>query len=556
VLLGLETMNVCRSTGVAVSAAMAVALLPTWSPSRLVSPDGATASIGQTSRPALLVLVVVDQFRADYVDTYGHQWTDGLREIFQRGAVFTNAAVPYALTRTCTGHSSIATSTLPSSHGMVDNEWFDRAAGRFVGCTEDPNAGPLTLGPGRAGEQHSARHLRMPTLAEELRRQAVSPPQVVSLALKARSAISLAGGGGARTIAIWEEDNGTWATSTSYATVPASEVTSFLVAHPVQAARGATWERRLPIEAYVHDDRAPGEPVTSVFPHSLRPSFGAPFTPIWDASPFSDAYIGDLAVSLIDRLGLGRSTTTDLLLLGFAALDYVGHAYGPLSHEVQDVLARLDVVLGRLLSTLDERVGRDRFVLALTSDHGVANLPVNTGGRVSLAAIGRAIDAALASAFGRRPVVRAISGSSIYLAPGAIDTVRVNPALREAVERALRNVPGVARVFWKDQLTAADTTGDALVTAMRSSYVADRSGDLLFVPEPRWVISEAGTNHGTPYDYDTRVPLALIGSRIAPGRHGGASSILDVAPTLATLAGIRMARAQGRVLTEAIGRVP
>jgi arylsulfatase A-like enzyme len=499
--------------------------------------------------------VVVDQFRADYVATYGHQWTDGLREIFQRGAVFTNAVVPYGLTRTCTGHSTIATSTLPSLHGMVDNEWFDRAAGRFVACTEDPNAGPLTLGPGRAEEQHSARHLRMPTLAEELRRQSVSPPQVVSLALKARSAISLAGHGGARTMAIWEEDNGTWATSTSYATVAAPDVTSFLVAHPVQAARGATWERRLPVEAYLYDDRAPGEPVTAVFPHTLRPSFGAPFTPIWDASPFSDAYIGDFAVSLIDRLGLGGSTRTDLLLLGFAALDYVGHAYGPRSHEVQDVLARLDVVLGRLISTLDERIGRERYVLALTSDHGVASLPVGNGGRIHPSAIGRAVDAALSNAFSRR-VVRAISGSSIYLAPGVIDTVRTNPSLRDGVERALRHVPGVARVFWNDQLSATETTGDALLTAMRSSYVADRSGDLLFVPEHGWVISEAGTNHGTPYDYDARVPLALIGARIAPRRHGAASSILDVAPTLATLAGIRMVHAQGRVLTEAIGRAP
>jgi arylsulfatase A-like enzyme len=534
-----------------VSAAMVAAPAPIPSQS-----DRAGAPAGQASRPALLVLVVVDQFRADYVDTYGHQWTDGLREVFRQGAVFTNTVVPYGLTRTCTGHSSIATSTLPSLHGMVDNEWFDRTAGRFVACTEDPNAGPLALGPGRAGEQHSARHLRMPTLAEELRRQATSPPQVVSVALKARSAISLAGHGGARTIAIWEEDNGTWATSTSYATVAAPDVTSFLVAHPVQAARGATWERRLPIEAYLHDDRAPGEPVMAVFPHSLRPSFGAPFTPIWDASPFSDAYVGDFAVSLIDRLGLGRSASTDLLLLGFAALDYVGHAYGPQSHEVQDVLARLDVVLGRLLSTLDERIGRDRYVLALTSDHGVASLPVGTGGRIHLSAIGRAVDAALSSAFGRRPVVRAISGSSIYLAPGVIDAVRTSPSLRDGVERALRNVPGVARVFWNDQLTATETTADALLTAMRSSYVADRSGDLLFVPERGWVISESGTNHGTPYDYDARVPLALIGARVAARRHEAPSSILDVAPTLATLAGIRMVRAQGRVLTEAIGRLP
>ncbi len=145
------------------------------------------------------------------------------------------------MTRTCTGHSSIATGTLPSSHGIVDNEWFDRGTSRFVSCTEDPGVSPVAIGPGRATERHSARHLRAPTLADELRRQAASPPRIVSLALKARSAISLVGHGGARTLAMWEEDSGTWATSTAYATVPAPEVASFLAAHP--ASRRARMPR-------------------------------------------------------------------------------------------------------------------------------------------------------------------------------------------------------------------------------------------------------------------------------------------------------------------------
>ena len=167
---------------------------------------------------------------------------------------------------------------------------------------------------------------------------------------------------------------------------------------PHAAPRGSAG---FPIEAYLHDDRAAGEPVAGVFPHVLRPPFGASFTPVWDASPFSDAYIGDLAVSLIESLGAGRTGGTDLLLLSFAALDYVGHAYGPKSHEVQDVLARLDVVLGRLIGVLDDSIGRDRYVLALTSDHGVAPLPEGSGGRVSLQAVGRAVDQALSISLGR-----------------------------------------------------------------------------------------------------------------------------------------------------------
>ena len=291
-----------------------------------------------------------------------------------------------------------------------------------------------------------------------------------------------------------------------------------------------------------------------MFPHVLRPPFGASFTPVWDASPFSDAYIGDLAVSLIESLGPSRTEGTDLLLLSFAALDYVGHAYGPKSHEVQDVLARLDVVLGRLIGVLDDSVGRDRYALALTSDHGVAPLPEGSGGRVSLQAVGRAVDQALSISLGRARSVQAISGSSIYLAPGLNDRLRSNTAARGAVDRALGSVPGVARVFWSDALGRSDVTDDAILAAMRASYVPDRSGDLMFVPERNWVIGDAGTNHGTPYQYDTRVPLAMIGSRIAGGRYGVATSIVDVAPTLAALAGIAMPRAQGRALVDAIGR--
>jgi len=520
----------------------------------LVGSSAEPSMNGQAPRPSLIVLVVVDQFRGDYVDTYGHQWTDGLREIFQRGAVFTNAVAPYGMTRTCTGHSTIATGTLPSSHGIVDNEWFDRATSRFVSCTEDPGVSAVTLGPGRATERHSARYLRAPTFAEELRRQEATPPRIVSVALKARSAISLIGRGGARTYAMWEEDSGTWATSTAYATVPTPELATFLTSHPPSLARGSSWERRLPIEAYLNEDRAPGEPASAVFPHSLRPPFGGSFTALWDASPYSDAFIGELAASMADSLDLGRTDGTDLLLVSFAALDYVGHAYGPKSHEIQDVLARLDVVLGRLLAMLDKTIGRDRYVVALTSDHGVAPLPVESGGRVSVSAVGRAVDGALSSALGPRPSVHAISGSSIYLAPGVIDKVRSNAAMRDAVDRAVMSVAGIARVYWADQLRATGTTQDVLLDAMRASYVPDRSGDVMFVPARNWVIADAGTNHGTPYDYDTRVPLALIGSRVVAGRHSGPSSIMDVAPTLAALAGIAMPRAQGRVLAEAIGR--
>ena len=210
--------------------------------------------------PRLLVLIAVDQFRADYPATYGRYWTGGLHRLFTRGAVFARAVTPWAITRTCNGHASIGTGALPSTHGVIANEWYDRQQQALVTCTSDPAVTPLGLAGRRATEQHSARWLQAPTLAEELRRQAAVPPRIVSIALKARAAIGLAGRGGDGTVVVWEEDSGTWATSSAYASAPWPVVDTYLAAHSPDAARGTLWQRLMPASQYLYDDLAAGEP--------------------------------------------------------------------------------------------------------------------------------------------------------------------------------------------------------------------------------------------------------------------------------------------------------
>ena len=166
--------------------------------------------------PRLVVLLVVDQFRADYSETYGHQWKHGLRRIFDRGAVFRRAAYPYAGSLTCPGHSTIGTGTLPFVHGMISNSWYDRSARRTALCSADPQATAVTFGGGRGVERHGPMSLMVPTFSDELRRQAKRQPKIVALSLKPRSSIGLGGHGGPGTMVIWEEDNGTWSTSDRY----------------------------------------------------------------------------------------------------------------------------------------------------------------------------------------------------------------------------------------------------------------------------------------------------------------------------------------------------
>jgi predicted AlkP superfamily pyrophosphatase or phosphodiesterase len=560
VLLGATSMMLHARTvrvagAVGVIAALALAAFP-----RAQGPAPGGRASAAPAAPRLLVLIVVDQFRADYVELYGGQWSQGLRRLLADGATFPRAAVPYAITYTCPGQASIGTGTWPSTHGLIDNSWYDTTSRAFVSCTSDPGARSVAFGGARGSEHHSATWLRAPTLGDVLL-QTHAASRAVSVALKARSAIGLGGHGGPGAIVVWEEDSGAWASSTAFTTTPWPEVDAYVRAHPERLDRGQLWTRQLPAGSYLYGDRAPGEPPDGVFPHALGSGIGASFSAAWDASPRSDAYVADMAGTLVTTLKLGQRTDTDLLAIGFSALDYIGHAYGPRSHEVQDDLIRLDAAIGTLLGQLDRVVGRDRYVVALTSDHGVAPLPEQAqevtgapGGRVNLNTIGLAVDIALESEFGRRPTIATVSGAYVYFLPGVLERIRASPTAMRAVEASVRAVPGVDRVYWAQDLAARTPTDDPVLASLRRSYVPGRSGDLAFLPRANWVIASTGTNHGSAQPYDSHVPVVFYGAGISPGTYTGDASPVDVAPTLAALAGVRLPKPDGRVLTEALKR--
>jgi predicted AlkP superfamily pyrophosphatase or phosphodiesterase len=513
--------------------------------------------------PRLLVMIVVDQMRADYISLYGHQWTKGLKRLVDTGASFPLARYPYAHTVTCPGHATISTGTFPSTHGMIGNGWYSRDLRKSVTCTEDASLTSIPFGGRKGSEKHGPGYLTALTLADELRLQAVRPPTIVGLSLKARSALTLAGHPGPSTYAIWEEDDGTWATSSAYAAAAPPVLDAFAAAHPVAGAYGQTWARLLPEPAYLFADVAVGEPANNTFPHRLESKTGLPdneYTTLWERSPLSDQYLGQLAQHLVRELKMGQAPGTDFLGVSFSSLDLVGHAFGPRSHEVQDTLAHLDVTIGALLDTLDQMVGRDRYVVALSADHGVAPMPEQTAqsgiraARFTSAAVRDAIDTALQSFLGDGPHVTTISGPNIYLTPGTLARVVAATGARDAVSRAILSVEGPGRVYWADELASSAAAGDAVLRAARLSYVAGRSGDLMVLAAPYQITQATGTTHGQPWAYDQRVPVLLAGAGILPGRYLVAASPVDVAPTLAHLAGITLARADGRILTEAIVR--
>jgi predicted AlkP superfamily pyrophosphatase or phosphodiesterase len=530
----------------------------------------AQASAAVPARPRLVVLLVVDQMRADYVEKFGDRWTGGLRRLVDEGAWFRQAAYRYMSTVTCVGHSSIATGPLPRPHGIVANDLWDGDTGTSANCVADPETTLVSYGRPVAGPATSTRKLRVPVLADELRAQLPVPPRIVTLSMKDYTATVLAGR--RADAVVWvSAAAGAPMTSSAFTAAPVPFVADFVRAHPIDADFGKTWTRLLPPSAYLHADDAEGERTpagwTRTFPHALAGGSASPdraFYDRWIESPFSDDYLGRLAEASVDALKLGQGPGTDYLAVSFSALDVVGHDFGPRSHEAQDVLARLDRTIGSLVARLDARVGRDRYVLALTADHGVSPVPEQMAAlgldaeRILTPDVVARVDQALARTLGPDARAARMVYEDLFLAPGVYDRLRADPRAMRAVVDAAAATPGVARVFTSDQLAAARRgSADDIERAAAASFYPGRSGDLIVVPRPYYQFAasaarRSGTTHGSPYWYDRRVPLFLLGRGIKPGHYLDPAEPVDIAPTLAFLCGITLPAADGRVLHEAM----
>jgi predicted AlkP superfamily pyrophosphatase or phosphodiesterase len=521
-------------------------------------------------RPRLVVVLVVDQMRNDYIDEFGAHWTKGLRRLITEGARFRRAAYPYLDTVTCAGHATISTGAVPATHGIILNQWWHRDVQRELSCTDDPAAPSIGYGAVRPAPGHSARRLMAPALAQLMRAAQGGRSRVVTLSMKPRSAIMLAGG---PADAVTWFDGRSFATSAAFASARVPFVTQALAARPIEDDSGRSWDRMLPPAAYKYVDAGEGEkPVTGwtrVFPHRLAGAAGAPaaaFYTQWAASPYADEYLERLAEAAVEGLRLGQGETTDYLGVSFSALDTVGHKFGPRSHEVQDLLARLDITIGRLLDRLDAKVGRGKYVVALTADHGVATIPeqltregIDAGRAIMDAAAARA-DTAVAAALGPGKYVARVDYTNLYFSPGVFERLTADAGHLEKVMQAIGQVRGVARVIDARTLGPGRLPPDPVLRAAALSEYRGRSGDLIVIPKMNWIWVAAdgtatpgdATTHGTLYPYDSRVPLVLFGARVRPGQYDGQASPADIAPTLATMCGIALPAATGRALSEAI----
>jgi len=509
------------------------------------------------ARPRLVVILVVDQMRADYLDWYGANLTAGLARLQREGAVFREAAYPYLNTITCAGHSTIGTGSFPYRHGMILNNWYDRETGKSPYCTDDPTMTEVSYNGLSSVQGDSAKKLLTPAIGELLMKRG---GRSVAMSLKPRSAVTLTGH--RATAVVWFDDRGGWTTSTAFVNAPVPFLRDFIAANPLTADFDKVWEKSLPASAYRGEDEVKTEGTiagwTRSFPHLLGLPDGKADTQYygrWQRSPFADEYLARMAIASIDALKLGQGTTTDFLGVSFSVVDGVGHLFGPRSHEIQDVLVRLDRTIGLLLDHLDAKVGRGNYVLGLSADHGVAEIPDQVGGgRVTGKSVNAALQNVLEPALGPGTHVAATVYTNVYLTDAARRRLAKDRPLREAALKAVKSVEGIGYSFWGPDLATSQArrSTDPIRRAAALSHYPDRSGDIIVTPAERWIMSTAVTTHGTPYAYDQRVPLILFGAGVRAGRYSGPATPADLMPSLSAVAGLRIGTIDGHALRVAL----
>ena len=538
------------------------------------TPRKATApsTKGKAGSPRLVVVIVVDQFRYDFLERFRDLFgAGGFRRLMDEGAFFTNANYDYVPTYTAPGHAAIFTGSVPAQNGIVGNTWFDRQSGKLRVMVSDNDAHMVTdKGVATEAGASSARVLVGTTIGDQIRLANNFQSKVIAVSLKDRSAV-LPGGQRPNGAFWFSQPTGTFVSSDYYFKELPAWVKRFNAAERPDKYFGAKWEHVLASDAYKRsqaDNLAiQTSPLGKKFPYAVtggEEQPGAKFYGAFELTPFASEYLAAFARAAIEAESLGADQSPDLLSVSFSTPDLAGHAYGPDSQEVLDTYIRLDRVIADLLSYIDRRVGLANTIIAMTGDHGVAPVPEymqSLGIDAERIAPRLAIDAAnqaLGARFGGDKWVTAFVNDQFYLDRKMIEERKADPAEAERIAgEAAMTVPGVVTFFTRTQIVEGRMLSTAIARRVVNGFNRLRSGDVWLITKPFTFFLEGSiplaTTHGSPYNYDTHVPLILFGAGVRAGRYNVECTPSDIAPTLAALLGVEQpSNRVGRVLVEAI----
>ncbi len=528
---------------------------------------------GPTSReteqtPALVVVVSVDQWAYEYFERFRKNLADnGIAKRTQAtGAWYRNCLHQHAFTFTGPGHSVLLTGAYPNRNGIIGNSWFDRASGTQLYCVADPEA---TLIGDTADTKVSPKHLLVETVGDQLKLATHGKSKVFSVAIKDRAAILMAGHLG--DAAFWMANAGPWITTDHYR----NDVPGYLRQIDYKTYAGATWELLLPAEEYQHgateDSTAenPGYGMTADFPHQLAAEDDEYFVNQLACSPFGNEITLEAARQIINYEQLGQDEYPDILGINLSSADYVGHAFGPESLEVEDMTYRTDIALGDFADYVDAQMGDKPWVMFVTADHGVAPVPEraaamgldakrnalgSTGTAGNIPSLRDPLEAYLRGQLGvaedpenadsedgeeteeAPQLVQAVTDHAVFLnrdSHPALSGDRFELAC-ELARDWLLNQDAIVAAVTRQNLLGEDTTDSELTTLFRHAFHPARSGDVLFAQKPFYFQGGATSTHGSPWRYDRHIPLMVLGN-VSHADVETEVSPAAIAPTIARL---------------------
>jgi predicted AlkP superfamily pyrophosphatase or phosphodiesterase len=511
----------------------------------------AQKTIQQPRKPKLVVGIVVDQMRADYIDKYWNKFGDGgFKKLVKNGFDCRNTNYNYMPTYTGPGHASIYSGTTPAYHGIVGNDWYERTSGDTVYCAGDTSVS--AVGSSSDAGKMSPHRLLTTTITDELQLTTQQASKVIGISLKDRGAI-LPAGRSADAAYWYDGKSGNWITSSWYMTSLPKWINDFNDRRWPEQYLSKAWNTVLPIREYTvsnPDDNPYEAPFKGeekpVFPHNLPALRGKSFELV-RRTPFGNTMTKDLGIAAIVGEKMGDDSIPDFLCMSFSATDYVGHQFGPSSVEVEDTYIRLDRDMADLLNFLDNQIGKGKYLIFLTADHGaVENVQFLLdqkleGGYANPTEVDDTIKYFLKANYGKSDYFINNMNDQIYLdhdkiAADKIDLCKLEYDLSNFLKF---RIDGLLDVITGCNLDKVDYT-EPFKSKIQNGYLGKRSGDLALLFAPGWTEKlygngKQGTTHGTAYPYDTHVPLLWYGWHINAGSTVREIQITDIAPTLSFL---------------------
>ncbi|WP_299890043.1 alkaline phosphatase PafA [uncultured Lacinutrix sp.] len=510
-----------------------------------------TGKVSINTQPKLVIGIVVDQMRYDYLTRFYDKYGDGgFKRMVNEGFNCKNNHYNYVPTYTGPGHASIYTGTTPKYHGIIANNWYDKFIKEMVYCAEDSNV--LAVGSESELERMSPHRMKTTTFSDENRLFTQMKGKTIGISIKDRGAILPAGHSANAAYWFRGKNEGNFITSTYYMKNLPKWVSDFNTSN-VSESYLKEWNTLYDINTYTesgndlnaYEGGFKGKD-QAVFPYDLAKlkDQNAGFD-IIKGTPYGNSIVADFAIAAIEGEQLGQDTITDVLTVSFSSTDYVGHNFGVNSKEIEDTYLRLDKDIQRLLNTLDSKVGAGEYTVFLTSDHGAVEVPSYLqshnipAGYFDKDAFKKQLDSFMAERFKASDLIENISNNQLFFNKKRLKALNISiEEVQDALVQELINYKNIDKVYASKTFQTA-SFGSGVEALLQNGYNQKRSGDIIMVKDPAVIsYSKTGSTHGSGLNYDTHVPLLFFGKGIKKGSTQVKTEIIDIAPTISALLGI------------------